>query len=100
MDDDKKHSPDNPSLVEQLACRLELFASDQLAMAHRHRNIGPARRCTADAAIYQSSANALREAMTPENIAEFQTEVMSVLLRNLGKSHDKVAAEIVKLFMR
>lgn len=90
----------DPSLVEQLARRLETYAGDQRAMSKRAKGVTEHRRRMADAAIYQSSANALREAMTPENIAEFQTEVMSVLLRNLGKSYDKVAAEIVKLFMR
>lgn len=94
----------DPSLVEQLARRLETFASDQRAMSSRGRTSGSItehRRRMADAQIYDSSAAALREAMTAQNKALYQVEINTILER-FGVSEtvkDEISLAIVKEFM-
>lgn len=92
----------DPSLVEQLARRLETFADDNDAMASRRRlTITDAREMKSAAHTFRSSAKELRDAMTAQNKALYQVEINTILER-FGVSEtvkDEISLAIVKEFM-
>ena len=92
----------DPSLVEQLARRLETFASDQRAMIRKGYVKGAsARGADIRVCTFEDSAKELREAMTAQNKALYQVEINTILER-FGVSEtvkDEISLAIVKEFM-
>lgn len=98
---------DDPSMVEQLARRLETYADDNDAMVSRRRlTITDAREMKSIAHTFRNAAKELREAMTDANRAAYQTDVLSIIDRYVDDrrqggpaDRERLARDIVKLFM-
>lgn len=85
-----------PSMLEQIAQRFELYASDQRAMMLRTKNRASKDRCVDRAKHWEEAAAELRK-IGVENRESFKSEINKTIEREYN--YDRVSDEITALFI-
>lgn len=86
------------SMLEQIALRFEVYASDQEALFRHGGRLKDLEARRVRATVWQDAAKELRS-IGADNFEDFRVSVLDKLIETLGQNHAKVAIKLTELFI-